>query len=587
MPSGVAPSAGHPKLLRAFALAIAGLASLGGGWLYLHFIGEDGSGLLDWLRAALFTLTSFWLVWGGTTGIIGTLSRTPAPPLPLTEPPGGRVAILVPIYNEDPVETFSRIAAMNRSLIAAGVAERFDFAILSDSTSPEIAAREAHWFEHLMREPMSEGRFFYRRRDRNIGRKAGNIEDFISRSGAAYDHALILDADSLMEGKTIAAMARRMDADPLLGLLQTVPVVIRAQSLFGRLMAFSSAYLSPYFARGTMRMQAEEGPYWGHNAMVRVRAFAASCGLPVLSGKPPGGGHILSHDYVEAALLARDGWKVELDAALGGSFEEGPENLIEYAKRDRRWCQGNLQHRRLVGAPRLKFWSRFTFVQGIMAYVASPLWLLLLITSILADSMPDSRFIPADEAIWVLAVAVAAALLLPKLAILLRGIGDGRNRLFGGTPRAGLAVICEILLSTLMAPIMLCFQSRAVVEIFLGLDGGWPATDRGVSRVEFGTAFAASWWIVLLGALTLALVLVISPDMIPWLLPVTAPSIAAPLLIVLTSMGRAGGQLFATPFERNPTPVMLEQQKIHSAWTVHGPDLPENAGQPVTNHVHA
>ena len=229
-----------------------------------------------------------------------------------------------------------------------------------------------------MREPMAEGRMFYRRRERNVGKKAGNIEDFVSRSGAAYDYALILDADSLMDGATIGRMALRMDADDELGLLQTVPVVIRAETIFGRLMAFSSAYLSPYFARGQSLMQRREGPYWGHNAIVRVKAFAASCGLPVLSGKPPYGGHILSHDYVEAAMLAREGWKVEVDPTLAGSYEEGPENLIEYAKRDRRWCQGNLQHRRLIAAPGLKFWSRFTFVQGIMAYMASPLWLLLL-----------------------------------------------------------------------------------------------------------------------------------------------------------------------------------------------------------------
>jgi membrane glycosyltransferase len=442
----------RPILVRTIALLIAALASVGGAWLYYRYIGSDAPVWLDGARAVLFALTGFWLVWGGTTGILGATSPTRTPQSGTVAPAKGLTAILVPIYNEDPASTFSRIAAMNRSLIAEGIAERFHFAILSDSTSPEVAAQEAVWFEHLIREPMAEGRMFYRRRERNVGKKAGNIEDFISRSGAAYEYALILDADSLMDGATIGRMALRMDADDELGLLQTVPEVIRAETLFGRLMAFSSAYLSPYFARGQSLMQRREGPYWGHNAIVRVQAFAASCGLPVLSGKPPYGGHILSHDYVEAALLAREGWKVELDPTLGGSYEEGPENLIEYAKRDRRWCQGNLQHRRLIGAPGLKFWSRFTFVQGIMAYVASPLWLLLLITSLIAASIPDQRWwVQKDDAMWVLALAVALALLLPKVTILVRGAFDGRNKQFGGTLRVMLGVLGEIALSTLLA----------------------------------------------------------------------------------------------------------------------------------------
>lgn len=560
--------------LRTTALLLAALASAGGTWLYFRYIGADAPVWLDSARAVLFLVTSFWLVWGGTTGVLGALAPRRAPERGALSAPKGLTAILVPIYNEDPASTFSRVAAMNRSLIALGIAERFHFAILSDSTSLEVAAQEVLWFDQLMREPGTLGRVFYRRRERNTGKKAGNIEDFISRSGGAYDYALILDADSLMEGETIGRMALRMDADEELGLLQTVPEVIRAETLFGRLMAFSSAYLSPYFARGQSLMQGREGPYWGHNAIVRVRAFAASCGLPVLSGKPPYGGHILSHDYVEAALLARAGWKVELDPTLTGSFEEGPENLIEYAKRDRRWCQGNLQHRRLIGAPGLRFWSRFTFVQGIMAYVASPLWLLLLITSLIAAVIPDPRGAGPDDAIWVLAAAVAVALLLPKATILVRGIFDGRNRQFGGTFRVAVGVLSEVALSTLLAPIMLCFQSKAVVEILLGLDGGWPATRRDEAKVEFGVAFAASWWIVLLGAVTLAVVMAFARGLVPWLLPVTAPAIAAPVLIGLTSLASKSRWLFGTAMERQPNEVMVLQQRIHESWTMHGPELP-------------
>jgi membrane glycosyltransferase len=575
----------RPIFVRLIALLIAAFASIGGAFLYYRYIGSDAPIWLDTARALLFCVTGFWLVWGGTTGLLGAFRlsrRSEAAPVVV---PAGMTAILVPIYNEDPASTFSRIAAMNRSLIAQGIAERFHFAILSDTTSLEVAAQEALWFEQLIREPMAEGRIFYRRRERNTGKKAGNIEDFMLRSGGAYDYALILDADSLMDGATIGRLALRMDEDDALGLLQTVPEVIRAETIFGRLMAFSSAYLSPYFAGGQALMQREEGPYWGHNAIVRVRAFAASCGLPELSGKPPYGGHILSHDYVEAALLSRAGWKVKLDPTLGGSYEEGPENLIEYAKRDRRWCQGNLQHRRLIAAPGLKFWSRFTFVQGIMAYMASPLWLLLLVTSLVGAAIPDTRWwVQHDDAMWVLALAVAVALLLPKAAILVRGALDGRNRQFGGTFRVAVGVLCEIVLSTLLAPVMLCLQSKAVFEILLGLDGGWPATQRDQTRVEFGLAFATSWWIVVTGAATLAVAMVFAPDMVLWLLPVTVPAIAAPVLIGLTSRAPKARWLFATASERQPSDVMLLQQRIEQNWTVHGPELPE-AELKASSHV--
>ena len=556
-------------VIRTIALAATAFLSLGGAWIFASFIAADGTSLLDWLRVALFALTGFWLVWGGLAGLMGVL--VPRRTLEAVYgAPRGMTAILIPIYNEDPATTFSRIAAMNRSLVDLGVAEKFHFAVLSDSSSLEVAAQEALWFEQLVREFHGEPRIFYRRREKNVGKKAGNIQDFMERSGGAYDYALILDADSLMDGKTIAALAHRMDEDDEIGLLQTVPQVIRARSLFGRLMQFSSAFLAPYFARGAVLTQGDEGPYWGHNAIVRVKAFAASCGLPVLSGKPPAGGHILSHDYVEAALLARAGWKVVVDPDLGGSFEEGPENLIEFAKRDRRWCQGNLQHRRLVLAPGLKFWSRFTFIQGIMAYMTSPLWLLLMATGIVAGALPDRGPRVSEDGVWVLTAAVAAALLVAKFVILLRTTLADRNVGFGGILKASLSALLEIFLSTLLAPILLCFQSKAVLQILLGLDGGWPATRRSEGKIDLSDSFAASWWIVVTAGVVLAITLSVAPALVTWLLPVALPALMAPLLITATSLGGAkDGErwLFLTPSEVETPQVMIDQQRILASWT--------------------
>jgi membrane glycosyltransferase len=563
----------RPILFRCGALLASLALSLFGSIVFLQLAGADGVDAIELVRWALVALAGFWLVWGSAAAVLGVFvwrpRAEPTEPAPLV----GRTVILVPIYNEDAAATFSRVAAMNRSLIAEGVAERFHFAVLSDTQAVDCIAQEAIWFQRLLEEPASAGRMFYRRRERNVGRKAGNIEDFISRSGAAYDYALILDADSLMEGSTIAAMARRMEADPGLGLLQTVPRVINAQTLFGRSIQFSASYLSPTFARGAALMQGREGPYWGHNAIVRVRAFAASCGLPELSGTPPFGGHILSHDYVEAALLSRAGWKVEVDPWLPGSYEEGPDNLIEYAKRDRRWCQGNLQHGRLIAAPGLKLWSRFTFIQGIMAYLAAPLWLALLIISVVGPALPEPPPILLNVGAplvgtWTLGLGVAVALLLPKLLILVRGMFDGQNRRFGGTPLVALNVLGEIVISTLMAPILLMLQSRAVAQVLLGLDGGWPPTRRGQNWVSLADALRASWWIVATAGLALGSTLAFLPSVALWVAPVMLPALLAPLLISATSRPLSPRPLaFRTDIEQSPTPVLLMQQSIFAAWS--------------------
>ncbi|MBD8064160.1 glucans biosynthesis glucosyltransferase MdoH [Devosia sp. PTR5] len=558
--------------LRIVLLTLAGAASLAAGLVFLDLIGGNRPSGLDIVRALLLTLTGFWLVWGGLAGLIGAF--IPGGRFRRTlQRPQGKTVVLIPVYNENPIETFSRIAAMNRQVVDKGLADLFHFAILSDTTSLEVATQEAVAFERLAQEREAAGRIFYRRREINTGKKAGNIEDFVARSGGAYDYAVILDADSLMEADTLAAMALRMDADPELGLLQTVPVVIGAGSVFGRMMAFSSAYLSPYFARGGALLQGNEGPYWGHNAIIRLRAFAACCGLPVLSGRPPYGGHILSHDYVEAALLARGGWKVGVAPDLGGSYEEGPENLIEYAKRDRRWCQGNLQHRRLLNAPGLKAWSRFTLLQGIMAYLASPLWLLLVITSVFAGIFPDRGGDRWGATPWLIGAGVIATLLIPKLAILLRGIFDGHNRRFGSSGQVVLSVIAEVVLSTILAPVLLAMQTRAVVQILLGLDGGWPATARDAAAVSVRTAFAASWWIVLLAFGTIGFLSLAAPAYLPWLLPVAIPATLAPFTIALTSLGDgriARNWVFTMPSEIAPSPVILESRRILDSWRTTG-----------------
>lgn len=554
---------------------------------------QDGIDVLDFARLFLILITTAWLAWGAMLSFVGLkrLRTAPSPGITGAQP---STVILMPICNEDPVETFARITAIDQSVRDAGLVA--DIAILSDTRDPEAAAHERNAFANLRASQPAERALYYRRRNDNRGRKAGNIEDFIRTSGGAYEFAVILDADSLMDGRTIRNMIAQMQADPQLGLLQTLPRIVGARSFFGRAMQFAASFHGPVFTRGLARMQGHTGPFWGHNAIVRITAFAQSCGLPELTGKPPFGGSILSHDYVEAALLARSGWSVRVDPSLGGSYEEAPENVLSYARRDRRWCQGNLQHTRLIFAPGLKGWSRFVFVQNVMSYVVALLWAGFLLASVLAtafapppDYFPEPHLLfpvfPSDRTkeITALVLGVVGLLILPKFAILVEARSAGRTRTHGGTLRSTASVIVEILLSSIFAPILLMFQLRAVLQVLSGQDGGWPANARGEGQLTLSEAIRASHWITATGSLALMSAYYFAPALAPWLLPVCVPMILAPLLISVGSR-RLTYAVFTTPEEREVPDVVARYRALLAAQIR---EIEVAVAAPETDHVAA
>ncbi|MEQ8696307.1 MAG: glucans biosynthesis glucosyltransferase MdoH [Bauldia litoralis] len=301
----------------------------------------------DVVLILLFTLCSFWIAFSfvlSSAGFLYTVFQRslPGPLRPRPGPVRGRTAVVMTIYNEEPSRSLGNLAATIDSTRRTGELDAFDFFLLSDTTKPDVAAEEARAWYALCRRLGVTGKLFYRRRERNLGAKAGNVADFCRRWGGAYDYMVVLDADSVMDGRTLVSLARIMDANPRAGLVQTQTRCVGRASLFGRMLQFSGAVYGSVFAAGQALWQGRDGNYWGHNAIIRVSAFAASCGLPSLSGRPPLGGHILSHDFVEAAFLRRAGWEVWLVPDLGGSFEEAPPTLLDFAKRDQRWCQGNL-----------------------------------------------------------------------------------------------------------------------------------------------------------------------------------------------------------------------------------------------------
>ncbi len=369
------------------------------------------------------------------------------------------------------------------------MARCFDVFILSDTTDPDIWVHEEAAFNAARARPGSGPRLYYRRRATNTGKKAGNIADWCRRWGPAYDYMIVLDADSLMTGMSLVKMAHCMDRSPGVGLIQTVPVTIGRNTLFARMQQFAGGVYGPIMATGLAFWHRGTGNFWGHNAIIRVRAFMELAGLPRLPGPPPFGGQILSHDFVEAALMCRAGWRVCMVPELAGSYEEIPPSLIDFATRDRRWCQGNLQHARILAAKGLRPMSRVHLGMGIMAYVSALVWLLFLITA-LSLTVQELTFKPTyfdgdqtlfptwpmqdSERAMSLLFWTLALLLLPKLFGLLTALfNNERRRGFGGVWGLLSGVVMETILSSLFAHVMMIVQSAAIFDIIRGRDSGW------------------------------------------------------------------------------------------------------------------
>ena len=337
---------------------------------------------LEGVIAALFVITFSWITLSFTSSIVGFVwllaHRSPREPPPTLRE---RTAVVMPIYNEAPSRVFGAMQAIFEDVERTGQADAFDFFFVSDTTDPNVWIAEERAFL-AMRARLPQARLYYRRRRKNLGRKAGNIADFVTHWGGQYPHMVVLDADSLMTGEAIVGLAAAMEADPDAGIIQSLPLIVNRNTMFARLQQFAARITGPVIAAGLSAWMGHQGNYWGHNAIIRTRAFADHCGLPDLPGKPPFGGHILSHDFVEAGLMLRAGYTVYMLPGLGGSYEESPPSLIDLAARDRRWCQGNLQHARIIGARGFTMATRQHLANGIMGYLASPLWMAQLLVGI-------------------------------------------------------------------------------------------------------------------------------------------------------------------------------------------------------------
>jgi membrane glycosyltransferase len=474
--------------------------------------------------------------------------------------PRVRTALLMPLYNEDAAAVLARLSKVERALAGLGVAHWFDLFVLSDTTDETIAAQERVQFSALR--ARSRCNTYYRRRPKNIERKAGNITDWVSRFGGAYAHMIVLDADSVMSGETILKLVDAMERHPGVGLIQTTPVIVGAETLYARAQQFSVRMFGRVAAAGLAWWTGAESSYWGHNAIVRVRAFAECAGLPVLSGPKPFGGHILSHDVVEAALLRRGGWAVHVTPALDGSTEETPPSMLEFMKRDRRWCQGNLQHLRVLAAPGLHPINRLQLFFGCLSYLVSPIWLLSLLVGLgiqaqITLTVPEYWRLLApvkyEPIIWA-SVLTALMLVGPKLLGLALTLSRASERkAFGGAGAILRSAAFESAYSAVMAPVMMVGHTRIVAEILSGKDAGWSAQTRDGETLSWQDAFRAHRWEINTGLL-FAAILTLAPHLVLWFAPIVLPLLASPFIAVLTSRrdlghwaGRSG--LLVTPEE--------------------------------------
>lgn len=469
------------------------------------------------IALVLVTLCALWISGGAATAILGLLQpRARRVAAPAGWLPQGRTALLLTICGEPVAPVAAALADLRRALNRLGMDAGVQIFVLSDTSgSARISTEEA-----ALASLVAENLVTYRRRAQNAGRKPGNIADWMTVHGASFDYMMVLDADSKMSAERIRDLIHRMETRPRLGLLQAGMKLAPAQSRFGRHQRLSARLLSPNFGRGMAAWTGDNGNYWGHNAIMRVAAFRVATDLPILSGPAPMGGAPLSHDFVEAAWIRRAGWTVELDPDTAGSSEDGPQTLAEFHKRDRRWCQGNLQHVRLIAEPGLAPLSRLHFASGIMSYLAAPIWLAL-VGLIASGAVTVRGALPF--------ALIAGVLILPKLCALVDWMARARTlvrRLV--ILRAGL---WELILSTVVAPLVMVRQTGSVLSVLIGRDCGWKSA-RAVRPLPRGLPEAGA------GAALVALTALTGPvSALVWLLPIALPLLAAPVLVPVLDAG--------------------------------------------------
>jgi membrane glycosyltransferase len=542
-----------------------GLTMAGLIWLAVIALSPGGLDAIDLLLVVLFALTLPWYViafWNATIGLL--IMRFARDPVVATLPLAGRVrgddpitastAILVCIRNEPPERVARMLEPTLQGLAARGVGERFHVYVLSDTSDDEIAAAEDVCFATLTGSWRGRIALTYRRRSHNVGFKAGNVGDFCARWGKHHDFAILLDADSLMTVDLILKLVRIMQIDPSLGILQTLVIGMPSASPFARIFQFGMRLSMRSYTIGSAWWQGDCGPYWGHNAIVRLAPFMRHCQLPVLAEGVLVKGYVLSHDQIEAVLMRRAGYAVRVLASEGSSFEQNPPTLIEFIRRDLRWCQGNMQYWHLLRLPGLRPVSRYQLAFAILMFLGSPAWIgLLLIGSAAAALAPA----PADFVRWDAGIAglilVLAMWFAPNIATVIDVLTRAKLRhLFGGAVRFSASFMITIGFVVLIAPIMWASHTLFLGRLLCGRTVEWGAQARHDHEVSWSGAFRQFWPQTLIGFAPVLLLAIAAPAALPYALLIAGGPLLSIPLAVATASPALGKALIALGLDRLP-----------------------------------
>ena len=538
---------------RLIVAALNAITYLGLLWWLASILAVSGWSVVDVLIFACFAVAAPWSVLGVWNALLGVWllhggadARDAVAPFARAgdadTPVTARTAVLMTIRNEDPARAFARIAAVKDSLDATGQGGAFGWFVLSDTSDADVAyAEEQAFAAWKARAGASADRLFYRRRTSNEGYKAGNVRDFCERWGAGYDFMLPLDADSLMDGGTILRMARIGQAYPRLGILQSLVVGAPSRSAFARIFQFGMRHGMRPYTMGSAWWAGDCGPFWGHNALVRIAPFMEHCHLPVLPGGPPLGGQIMSHDQVEAVLMRRAGYEVRVLPEELGSWEENPPTLLEFTRRDLRWCQGNMQYFRLLGMEGLKPMSRFQLFWAISMFIGIPAWTAIIALAAVKplDGEPTALF-PAGSAIGLYA-AFMFMYLAPKLAGFLDiALTRGGLARYGGAARFAAGAATELLFSFLISAAVTLRTSLFMIGLLFGRAVVWNGQARDAHALSWSTAARGLWPQTAFGLVLLAFTLALAPGVILWSLPLTAGYFLAIPFAVATADPRLG-----------------------------------------------
>ena len=535
-----------------FALNAASMIGLG--WLMIDVLATRGWSAVPGLFLALFLIGLPWTLIGFWNSAVGfVILRLSSDPVAFTNPAlritpmdssvTTRTAICLAVRHEDIGQVFARLDSMVRDIAATPWADSFTFHVLSDSARPDIVAAEEQAFAVLTGGHPRAGFLRYRRRTVNSGFKAGNLREFAERAQNDYDHMIVLDADSVMSAASMLRLVRAMQANPALGILQTLVVGQPSGSAFTRVFQFGMRHAMRTQTVGSAWWQGPAGPYWGHNAIIRLKPFVDHCVLPTLPGRGPLGGQILSHDQVEAAQMRGAGYDVRVIADEFESWEANPPNLPDFIKRDLRWCQGNLQYLKLLRMPGLKPMGRFQLVNAIMMYAGAPAGLLMLAAGLAMIGDGSHSSAPATLAFalyFMMLILGFAPRLLGMLDVLLRA---DQRRLHGGTVRLLAGGAIDMLFSLFLGPVMMIAQSLFVGGLLFGRRVIWEAQNRDGRIVRFGEAARGLWPQMLFGMAVAAILLRYAPGVLPWAAPTILPCLLAIPFTCLTA-GRIVGRLF-------------------------------------------